>query len=69
MQQEKDKDEQTAFYVEMLLSVSDYEGFLLMMREYKSKFDWYKTGSCYWKSLFLKERINKNIDYFYKFFY
>ena len=36
LQQEKDEDPQCAFYVEVLLSVSDYTQFLLMMRDYKS---------------------------------
>ena len=36
LQSEKDDDPQCAFYVEVLLSVSDYSQFLLMMRDFKS---------------------------------
>ena len=36
LQSEKDEDPSCEFYVEVLLSVSDYQQFLLMMRDYKS---------------------------------
>ena len=37
LQEEKENDPSCEFYVEMLLSVSDYSQFLLMMKDYKSK--------------------------------
>ena len=36
LQAEKDEDPQCEFYVEVLLSVSDYTQFLLMMKDYKT---------------------------------